>query len=373
MDGIVGIRQRPELYLESLGSEGLLQGLTEVLGLCLEGVLRHFTSRIEVTLHADGSLAVFQDGYGLPVAEDSPGSPLPLAEVCLRGSASLIPASWGAHRQDAAIATALALSEWFEVTVRREHGWERQRFEKGYPVAAAPLPLPEGLPDQGSYFHWRPDPEIFPDTAWMPYQIQNLLRTHALLAPVLRITWKDDARRIHQEFHFPGGVADFVDLLNTGGHPLHPPVRIEHQAPWGVLSLAFQYCRPGLGVEPAAGRILSYVNHVPTTGGTHVEAVRAGLSAVFNQLAQELGILGADDADLPYADLATGLTVVVSVRLERTRLDVDMRSRLETPQLSEEMEAAVRGGIQHELDAAPGTRERVGQQLSSAYQHWRMG
>ena len=354
LEHIDRIRHRPAMYLGLLGSGGLHVLLDEVVGLCLEGATRGATSQIDVTLHADGSLSVADDGPGLPAGGTPDGEPVGLAYSCThRGDATLLPAGWVAARMGHLFVCANALAEWFEAEVRRADGCERQRFERGYPVATPPNLLSDGPRTRGSYFRWLPDREIFPDAACEPYILRNRLRTHALLASPVRLTLTDERAGSHQEFQFDRGVADFVEVLNIGFRPSHSPIRIEHHAGWGELSAAIQYYTRGAMAGRKPWELLSFVNHNITTHGTHRDAVRGALGVVLNRHAREIGLNPPTEPNLKTEYFLFDATAVVSVRMAAPRYEGAYRQHLGCPELFHDMEAAIRRVIEASLASDP--------------------
>jgi DNA gyrase/topoisomerase IV subunit B len=342
------------MFLGELGTGGLHVLLDEVVGLCLMGATRGAASQIDVTLHADGSLSVADNGPGLPAGCNPAGEAAGLAYSCTHlGDTSLVPAEWGAAKTGQWFVCANALAEWFEAEVRRADGWERQRFERGYPVATPPNRLPNAPRTRGSYFRWLPDREIFPDAACEPYLLRNRLRTHALLASPVRITLTDEQVASHQEFQFARGVADFVELLNTGFWPGHTPIHIEHSADWGEIAAAIQYHSRGASAQDRPAELLSFVNHRLTTHGTHLDALRGALCVVLNRYAREIEINAPTEPDLKSEYFLFNASAVVTVRMASPKYEGSYRQRLGCPELFHDMEAAIRQGLETSLATDP--------------------
>lgn len=354
LEQIDRIQHRPAMYLGQLGTGGLHVLLDEVVGLCLEGAARGATSQIDVTLHADGSLSVADNGPGLPAGCNPEGEPAGLVYSCThRGDASLVPAEWGVARTGQLFVCANALAAWFEAEVRRADGCERQRFERGYPVEAPPRSLPNAPRACGSCFRWLPDPEFFPDAACVPFLLRNRLRTHALLASPVRITLTDERADSHQEFQFARGVADFVEVLNTGFWPANAPIHIEHSADWGELAAAIQYHSRGAMAQDRPAELLSFVNHRLTTHGTHVDALRGALGVVVNRYAREMEINAPTEPDLKSEYFLFNASAVVTVRMASPKYEGSYRQRLGCPELFHDMEAAIRRGLEANLASDP--------------------
>ncbi|WP_405977070.1 ATP-binding protein [Streptomyces sp. NBC_00158] len=317
LEGLDAIRKRPGMYVGSSGERGLHQLVFEAADRAVNEVLAGRAGAVHITLTADGSVRIEDDGPGLPAEE---------ADALL----TRLPAGRRSAGRDA-VALSLggsglcitnALSSRLTTELRYDGVRLLREYERGKEVTATP-PAPADLADPadgtGTVITFRPDPEVF-GTAECSFDVlADRLRELALLNRALDVSLTD--RRPaggprSERFRFPGGTRDFVSLLGTGaGAPVHPEVfRFEREVPamGGTVEAALRWHGfPG-------ARVASFANSSPTPyGGTHAEGLRDGLAAAVGAFARERGPLSAAQPGATADGVGEGLVAVVSVKLDQ--------------------------------------------------------
>jgi DNA gyrase subunit B len=347
------VRRRPAMFVGSIETRGLYRTFCQVLDSSMEMAVRGRARRVEVVVHTDLSLSVADDGPG--TWEDSgpddaiPGILPALTDLCAGLPTNdwepRVSGDWGLT-----LASVNALAEWLEVTVRWGGTIYHQRFERGLPVAHPPMSGTTSPGETGTRIRWRPDAEIFPVIELRTEAVLNRLRTLPFLSPGTCLTFSDERTGDAWTFEHPGGLADFVALLNTGRVTLHPPISIRHQAESEAIDVGIQYA------EGSRHQILSFANHEPTPrGGTHEAGFRAALTRVMNRDAGGQGFLGSGERGFRFEQARRGLCAVVSVRVRRARMEgpTSASASLANEEIQPVVERVVESGLEEYLRQAP--------------------
>jgi len=346
------IQKRPGMYIGSRSNLGHL--LVEIVDNSIDEAMGGHCSRIDVTLNADGSATVIDDGRGVPTAihPDSGLSALEMAFTKLHTGGKFNQDSYstsgGLH--GVGIKATNALSAWLVVEVRRDGVKYRQRYEHGYvksPVeildpksgkavavvgsadaAAATKKAADRKLGTGTTITFLPSSEFLEVTRFDFSAIAHRLRIAAYLIPGLTLTLTDlrgpETRR--REYHEEGGLPGYVGHLNESRKVIHAaPIRIHGNTDSGVaVDLAFQYHTDD------DEEILSFVNTIPTPdGGTHVSGFRAALTKAINVFGQEKKLIKGDD-DITGRDTTAGLTVALSVMMPEPEFTSQTKTQLGT-------------------------------------------
>ena len=346
------IQKRPGMYIGSRSNLGHL--LVEIVDNSIDEAMGGHCSRIDVTLNADGSATVVDDGRGVPTAihPDSGLSALEMAFTKLHTGGKFNQDSYstsgGLH--GVGIKATNALSAWLVVEVRRDGVVYRQRYEHGYVKSPVEILDPKsrkaiavvGTPEAaaatkkaadrklgtGTTITFLPSAEFLEVTRFDFSAIAHRLRIAAYLIPGLTLTLTDlrgpETRR--REYHEEGGLPGYIGHLNESRKVIHPaPIRIHGKTESGVaVDLAFQYHTDD------DEEILSFVNTIPTPdGGTHVSGFRAALTKAINVFGQEKKLIKGDD-DITGRDTTAGLTVALSVMMPEPEFTSQTKTQLGT-------------------------------------------
>ncbi|HMK35628.1 MAG TPA: DNA topoisomerase IV subunit B [Desulfomonilaceae bacterium] len=310
LKGLDAVRKRPGMYIGGTGPEGLHQLVWEILDNSVDEALNGHCGLISVTLNADGSISVEDNGRGIPV-ETHPTTRKNTVETIFCNLHSggkfdddAYKVAGGLHGVGAAVANAL--SERLVVQVMRNGFAHVQEFRRGRPVT----PLKKEAPAQGTgtKVTFKPDPEIFRDRTFSKDLIRERLETKAFLIAGLEIRLTDEIEGISERFFFPGGIRDFLDklLLDRQLVDAQPFVyrhdndlRLETALAW---------------TTDTSSRILSFVNSIPTpAGGTHETGFRNGITRAMRTFIEKRNGLPKGIKTISAEDIREGLVAVVSL------------------------------------------------------------
>lgn len=329
LEGLEAVRKRPGMYIGDTGVRGLHHCVYEIVDNSIDEALAGYAKNIVVTIHVDNSVTVEDDGRGIPVGMHSTG--ISAVEVVMtklhaggkfneEGGAYKV--SGGLHGVGAAVVNAL--SESLHVEVRQGGKVYKQLYRRGTPVA----PLQEvGVTDKrGTTTTFKPDPEIFETVEFSVDVLAGRLRELAFLNSGIRILLKDERLEPTKEFdfHYEGGLVQFVEFINKSKSPLHNNV------------IVFQQEKDMIGVEIAmqwndsySETISSYVNNINTIeGGTHVSGFRTALTRVVNKYAAEYGLLKNFKETLTGDDIREGLAAVISTKVPEPQFEGQTKTKL---------------------------------------------
>ncbi|MFJ8083006.1 ATP-binding protein [Streptomyces sp. NPDC096205] len=323
LTGLEAIRKRPGMYVGSVGERGLHQAVFEVVSRAVNEVLAGRASCVDVALGADGGVRVADDGPGVPAEEaadtDGPG----LEALLTRMRTAAVPGrrstvSLGLFGLGPCVTNAL--SSHLTAEVWRDGMRWVQEYRRG--VAVAPPTAVGPTASSGTTITFWPDSEIFETVDCSFAVLEEHFRELALLNQRLEMSLTDarvpgEPRSVR--FRYPGGVRDFVALLDASvGVPIHPDVVAfgwEDQRMQGRAEVALRWC--GVGGE----RVRSFVNSWATDGGTHVEGFRDAVADAVNAYARKLHLLARGEPDVSADRISKGLTAVVSLKLDRPEFE----------------------------------------------------
>ena len=328
LDGLEHIRKRPGMYISSTDERGLHHLVSEVVDNSIDEALAGYCDRVDVTINADGSCTVEDNGRGIPT-EIHPKEGISTVEVVFTkvnaggkfGGDSGYKVSSGLH--GVGVKAVNALSEWLEAEVRQNGHVYKQVYNRGVPQR--PLAIVGDSDRTGTKVTFYPDAEIF-ETIVFKYDILRVrLKELAFLNKGLTITLTDKrgGQEKHDSFCYEGGIRELVEELNKGNNTLFAePLYFEAQDGTTVCEIALQYN------EGYNEVIYSYANNVNTIdGGTHVEGLKQALTKIINDAGKKLNILKESDR-LTGEDVREGITAVVSVKLENAQFESQTKDKL---------------------------------------------
>ena len=352
LEGLEAVRKRPGMYIGSTGSRGLHHLVYEVVDNSIDEALAGFCSTIHVTIHKDNSITVEDDGRGMPV-DKHPKLGIPAVEVIhtvLHAGGKFggggYKVSGGLHGVGASVVTAL--STHMEVEVKRNGKIYKQEYEKGKTVT--PLTEIGTSKYTGSKSTFWPDPEIFDETEYDFETLERRLREMAFLNKGIRITLTDEreGKEKNEEFHYEGGLREFVLHLNKNKEALHDNViYFEVMDKDKEVEVAMQY------TDRYNEMLLSYANNINTTeGGFHMVGFKTALTRVFNDYAKRNKFLKGDDS-LSGEDIREGLTAIVSVKLTEPQFEGQTKTKLGNSEMRGFVESATSENVLAFLEENP--------------------
>ena len=347
LEGLDAVRLRPGMYIGTTGVKGLHHILWEIVDNSMDEVANGYGTTINVTVHADGSVSVEDDGRGIPV-DIHPQLGVSGVEVVFtqlhaggKFDNSNYSHSGGLHGVGASVTNAL--SEWTVVEVYKNGTTYRMEFEskaleeggevKGGLVKYHLIDTGEKTDKHGSKVRFKPDKRVFETVNFHIDVISRRLKELAFLNKGAKITLTDERVPhgngfLSREYCYEGGLIDFVKYLNETKTPLFPePIIISGEKDNISMELAFQY------TDAYTDSIFSYVNNIPTTeGGTHETGFKAALTKVMNDLARKTGMLKDKDDNLLGDDFREGLTAVMSVQMQNIQFEGQTKTKLGNPE-----------------------------------------
>jgi DNA gyrase subunit B len=335
LEGLEPVRLRPGMYIGSTGSRGLHHLVYEVVDNSVDEALAGRADRIEVTLHPDNSVTVSDNGSGIPV-DAMADTGLPAVTVVLtklhaggKFGGEGYKVSGGLH--GVGVSVVNALSEWLKVEVRRDGKISRQEFCRGEPTTElAVVGKTQGKKDTGTTITFLPDLEIFDEDEFewsMDTLVQRLRETAFLTRGLLIVITDEREGEVRHEFHYEGGIRDFVEHVNSAKEPIHKRiVFFEGEMENGTVEVAMQW--NGSYVES----VFSFANNINTTeGGAHLSGFKGALTGTLNKYARDKGLLKEKEENLEGEDVREGLAAVISVKLRDPQFEGQTKTKLGNP------------------------------------------
>ena len=330
LEGLEAVRKRPGMYIGSTSARGLHHLVYEIVDNSVDEALAGFCSEIEVTINKDNSITVIDNGRGIPVGINHK-SGRPAVEVVFtilhaggKFGGGGYKVSGGLHGVGASVVNAL--SEWLEVTIRREGKVYNQRYERG--KTCYDLKETGTCPEEqtGTRVDFLPDKEIFEETVFDFDTLKTRLRETAFLTGGLKITLRDDRGEtpVEKTFHYEGGIREFVEYLNRSKTALYPEIIYCEGTQNGVMvEVAIQHN------DSYQENSYGFVNNILTPeGGTHIVGFRNALTKTFNEYGRKMKLLKENDENLSGEDIREGLTAIISVKIEDPQFEGQTKQKL---------------------------------------------
>lgn len=334
LEGLEAVRVRPGMYIGSTGRKGLNHLIYEIVDNSVDEHLAGYCDRIDVTLEANGSCTVSDNGRGIPVEMHEKGMPAErLVFTTLHAGGKFdneaYKTSGGLHGVGSSVVNALSV--YLDVKIARNGKIYHDRYERGKPVQKLEkglLPVVGKSKTTGTTINFLPDPEIFEKTRFASEEVKSRLHETAYLNPSLTIHFTDrrDGKELETDFHEPDGIIGFVRDLNKNKETIHEPVFLTGTSEGIQVEIAFQY------VREFQENVLGFCNNIYNAeGGTHITGFKMQFTSVMNSYARELGILKEKDANFTGVDIRNGMTAVVSIKHPDPRFEGQTKTKLDNP------------------------------------------
>ena len=317
LEGLEAVRKRPGMYIGSVGARGLNHLIYEIVDNAVDEHLAGYCSEIRVTLEADGSCTVRDNGRGIPVGLHKKGvsaERVVLATLHAGGKFdnNSYKTSGGLHGVGSSVVNAL--SSRLKIRVFREGQIHYDEYERGIPTVQlknGQLPVEGKTKETGTEINFLPDPEIFEKIKFRTDWLKNRLHESAYLNPKLTIYYENRQPGEEETMTFsePDGIVAYVRALNAGKTAVHEPVYFRGTVDLIEVEGAFQF------VDAFEENLLGFCNNIFTQeGGTHLAGFKTKFTSLINSYARELGILKEKDTNFTGADTRNGMTAVVAVK-----------------------------------------------------------
>lgn len=359
LEGLEAVRKRPGMYVGDNGKRGLHQMFREVLDNSVDEALAGHCDRIVVTLHADNSISVEDNGRGIPVGIHAKMgvSALQVVMTVLHaggkfgGEDSGYKTSGGLH--GVGVSCTNALSAWMETTVKRNGKQYFQRYEQGKPVSPV-----EEIGDgegTGTKQHWMADDTVLTETKYDVHIFKTRMRELAYLNPRVSFVLVNEQEPEDDEtFHFQRGIPQLVEDVNDGKDTLHPVIYFKRHKEGSEIEVALQY------TDAYTTTVLAFSNNIYNPdGGTHVSGFNAALTRAINAYARKMGFLKEKDNNFTSDDVSEGLTAVISLRLENPSYNSQDKVKLVTPEVQGLTNSLVGDGLTTFFEENPQMAKRI--------------
>jgi DNA gyrase subunit B len=345
------------MYIGSTDVRGLHHLVWEVVDNSIDEAMAGHATRIDVTIAADGTVTVQDDGRGVPVGRHATGKDaLEVVHTVLHAGGKFggggYKVSGGLH--GVGVSVVNALSEWLRVETARDGSVWAQEYVRGKPTMPVTKVGPQGG-RRGTRTIFRADHEMFESTEYSFETITQRLRESAYLNKGLWIRLTDERADRERSFYFEGGLVSFVRHLNRNKEVLHArPISVEKREGGTSIEVALQYN------DSFTENVFAFANNINTVdGGTHVTGFRAALTSSLNDWARKAGILKDADSNLSGDDVREGLTAVVSVKLVDPQFEGQTKAKLGNAEVKAQVQAAVAEGMVQYLEENPAEGRRI--------------
>ncbi len=353
------------MYIGSTDVRGLHHLVVEIVDNSIDEALAGWCDTIHVTLHADNSVSVVDNGRGIPVGmhPTAKKSALEVVLTTLHAGGKFggggYKVSGGLH--GVGLSVVNALSERLEVEVYRDGQVHRQEYLRGVPDG--PVAVVGKSDRSGTHIRFWPDPQIFPEIEFSWEAVTTTLRSYAFLNKGITIQLTDERRSVTHTFHFEGGIQAFVKYLNANKNVVNArPMYVEREIEGNIVEIALQYQNTAF-----TEHVLAFANNVHTEeGGSHVTGFRSALTATLNKYARKANILKEQDPNLTGDDVRDGLTAVISVKLREPQFEGQTKTKLGNSEVAGQVSAVLSEGLTQYLEENPTDARRIVEQSLTA-------
>ena len=366
LEGLEAVRKRPGMYIGSVSVRGLNHLVYEIVDNSIDEALAGYCNNVKVTIEPGNIIKVEDNGRGIPV-DIHPKTKISAAETVYTvlhaggkfGGDSGYKVSGGLHGVGASVVNAL--SQWTEVTIKRDGGIFQMKFERGKTVM--PLKRIGDSDETGTTVRFLADDTIFETLEYEYEVLEKRFREMAFLTKGLKISIKDEREEEvkEAEFCFEGGIVSFVEYLNKNKEKINDkPIYIEKKGEFPV-EIAIQY------TTSYNENILSFVNNINTIeGGTHLEGFKRSLTKVFNDYAKNHNILKDKDSNLQGEDIREGLTAVISVKVKEPQFGGQTKTKLGNSEITGIIQGIMNESLANYLEENPAVAKAILEKCISA-------
>ncbi|HOJ36880.1 MAG TPA: DNA topoisomerase (ATP-hydrolyzing) subunit B [Ignavibacteriales bacterium] len=358
LKGLEAVRKRPAMYIGDVGIRGLHHLVYEVVDNSIDEVVAGYADKILVTIHKDESITIEDNGRGIP-CDYHPEEKRSALEVVLtvlhaggKFQKSAYKVSGGLH--GVGVSVVNALSERMLVQVRRDGKIYQQEYERGVPKYDVRVVGEYKRGGSGTKVNFLPDKEIFKINKFKFEILEERLRELAYLNKQVTIIFTDERDGEQREFHFKGGIIEFVKYLDESRTPLHKTIYIEGEKDNIPVEVAFQYN------EDYSENLFSYVNNINThEGGTHLIGFKSALTKALNNYASKNNLIKNEKIQLTGDDYREGLTGIISVKVPEPQFEGQTKTKLGNSEVKSIVETLVYEKLSEFLEENPSVGKKI--------------
>jgi DNA gyrase subunit B len=369
LEGLEAVRKRPAMYIGDVGTRGLHHLVYEVVDNSVDEALAGFCTEISVTIEAEGSVTVRDNGRGIPV-DIHATMKKPALEVVMttlhaggKFDSDTYKVSGGLH--GVGVSVVNALSEWLEVDVLKDGRVYSQRYERGKPTGPMKSETATGAQAKkgsGTTTRFKPDAQIFDDVIFHWDTLSGRLRELAFLNSGLSITLADQRINKQVEYLYKGGLIEFVKYLNQNKEALHSkPVMFARERDGVAAEIAFQFN------DSYTESMHSFVNNINTVeGGTHLIGFRAALTRTLTNYAEREGMTSKAKVSVTGEDVREGLTAVISVKMQNPQFEGQTKTKLGNSEVKGIVESITGEGLRTYFEENPSVARKIVDKMLAA-------
>ena len=353
LEGLEAVRKRPGMYIGSVSTKGLNHLIYEIVDNSVDEHLAGFCDTIRVTLEADASATISDNGRGIPVGMHEKGiSAERLVFTTLHAGGKFdnnaYKTSGGLHGVGSSVVNALST----RLTVQVKNGGNiyQDTYERGLPTTDlidGLLPIVGKTKETGTTINFLPDDTIFDRTRFKEDEVKSRLHETSYLNPGLTICYEDKRKESKEEitFHEPEGIVGFIKDMNKSKEAIHDVIYFSGESDGISVEVAFQY------VNEFHENVLGFCNNIYNSeGGTHLTGFKTMFTNVINTYARELNILKDKDVNFTGADVRNGMTAVVSIKHPDPRFEGQTKTKLDNQDAAKVVSKVTGDEIVHFFD-----------------------
>ena len=356
LEGLEAVRRRPSMYIGNVDVAGLHHLVYEVVDNSIDEAMAGFCNQIDVTVHTDNSVTVIDNGRGIPVGihkkEKIPAVEVVMTKLHAGGKFDdhSYKVSGGLH--GVGVSVVNALSSFLVVEIYSDGKVYYQTYERGN--KSSELLETGKTRKRGTKVHFIPDSDIFTTTEFNYDILVRRLRELAYLNKGIKITIEDERSDAKEEFHFKGGIKQFVEYINRRHTPLHKPIFMEGTKSDVQIEAAIQYN------DTYIEKLFSFANNINTVeGGFHLIGFKAGLTRTINQYATNGNLPKNLQAKITGDDVREGLTAIISVRITQPQFEGQTKTKLGNSEVKGLVESLVNEKLSRFFEENPSIAKKI--------------